>query len=322
MAGKVLLSIIMLSVCISISAQDDPKTVFQVGTSLRFGSARELVYYGASTSQLMSELLWDIPLVLFGDLSVSRKIIGNLSASLLGSIKLAGLQGSMTNYDWLKDNGTYYGEDEYQWTHYSKSEVTIAQAWELDFRISHAPDKSLGFHGGVRVLYWEWTDQAWEYIYSDPPEDYYDGPPLEAGKSPFRFYKGTFGGANAIDYLQYLLIPYLGISLGRNTPSGRLAWGFSFSPATIAYARDHHILRDTVFEDYAFPALSFSTDASYVRNSSGPWTAAFSADVTYMPDARSDTVMTKEQQAPKTFLSQAGIGRLQLSVGMHMQYRF
>ncbi len=323
MARKLLLSIIMLSVCISISAQDDPKTVLQVGTSLRYGRARELVYYGASTSQLMSELLWDIPPVLFGELGVSRMIIGNLSASLSGSMKLAGLQGSMTNYDWLKDSsGTYFGEEEYQWTHYSRSDVTIAQAWEVDFRISLEPRNSMGFYGGARILYWEWTDQAQEYIYSHLPSGYYDGPPLPAGESPFRFYEGTFGGVNAIDYLQHLLIPYLGISLGHDTPSGRLAWGFSFSPATIAYARDHHKLRDTVFEDYAFPAISFSTGASYVRHSSGPWTAAFTADFTFMPDARSDTVMTKEQQAPVTYLSQAGIGRMQLSVGMHVQYRF
>lgn len=298
---RVLLCIMMLMVTVSISAEDNPKTSLHAGTSIRYGRARELVYYGSSTNLLMSELLWDIPPSHFIELGVSRTLFGNFSASLSGAVKLAGLTGSMTNRDWLLDNtGTYFGEAEYQWTHYSRSDVTIPLAWEVDLRISHTPNNAIGLHGGVLIRYWEWTDQAWEYIYSHEPKGYYDGPDLPPGESPFRFYEGTFGGVNAIDYLQHVLFPYIGISLECDIPSGSLGWSFSFSPRGIAYARDHHILRNTVFEDFAYPALSLSTDVTYTPETAGPWSTAFYGGFFFMPDARADTRKTVNQGTPST----------------------
>lgn len=193
------------------------------------GEALEIVYDPEEGGRKISELQWDLSGLTIAGLGISvnwgrwRFNAGAWTAVNEGD-------GEMKDYDWLIP-----GMD---WSDYSRSEVDIEKSYLVDMNITYAfhttPFIEVRGVVGYKEDFWEWSDRGQEFVYS---------------LYGFRDYTGHFGGENVIDYEQRFQIPYLGIQLAGATGRARwLAYG-AYSPFVQAEDKDHHILRETHFEE-------------------------------------------------------------------------
>ncbi len=273
------------------------------GFSLVQGRGFELVFAGQDTRELISELLWDIPPVLFLHAEAARSLGERTTGSLSLSAALVSAAGEMTDTDFFPP-GTDLSEYDYPWSDWSLSKVRVPAAYAADLRLSYRLREPFRIHGGVRYAYWEWKDRALEYIYSD-------------GTGGYEY--GSFDGEPMITYRQHLLIPYGGISYTAGSPSLRWELGVFISPAVWAFAVDHHLKTETMYEDLSLMGTFIGLETSLAAQLLARTEGALFMRAQIMPVSRGDTRITKKQQEPAVLRSRAGIGSSTISFGFTLR---
>jgi|GEM_PF-4055588 len=299
---RLLLILCVLFISSGIYAQSYSWTVSQ-GASVTVGTGIELVYANTQTRDLLSELLWEIPGTISSETSFTWTAPNQTSVSGSISVAVTSPKGEMTDTDYFPP-GTDYSQYEYPFKYWSRSDAFVVSAVSADLRFTKQPGRTWRYHSGIWYRYWEWTDKAWEYIYFDT-------------RSGSGYEKGSFEGADAIDYLQHFFIPYVGISFVLGDELTQFEQGLYASFLSFAYANDLHRLRNppVLFEDLAQGGLYLSFESDIKRKITNRTSFELFMNAAWIPAARADTKQTEQGGEPLFFPSQAGIGLRELTFG-------
>jgi outer membrane protease len=203
------------------------------------GTAGEYVYAVPGDGLPISQLDWQIDNAAILGGRVSYQAFDGLSLRASGWSIIAS-ENDMDDFDWFD---LYTGFE--SWTHWSHTADTRASiGYQIDLggaaRVFQLGNTELNALFGYRSMTFKMKAYGGRYIYSGP-----DG---------FRDYSGNFPvGQLGIAYQQWWHTPYLG--LGGSWQAGRAKLGFEVitSPFVASYDKDHHKLRDLVFEERFSP---------------------------------------------------------------------
>lgn len=235
------------------------------GGGILYGRAVELVYASSSSSDLLSELVWPMEGLAYGELGFGfgRRRTDDFSFFAEGSVKLGlpGNTGTMTNADWISPSG-------YQ-THYSAHDCFSERAILADCR--------LGFLFPLKdrltlAPFMMFSTMSFSWIARDGYLQY--GP--NAGSGPYVPWNSSFAkvrlDGKGILYSQDWLILAFGLELGWDfTQRLSLKAALSVAPFIVCGAQDDHLLRNIRFNDvmtggYALDpslVLSYRLDARF-----------------------------------------------------------
>jgi outer membrane protease len=268
------------------------------------GEALETVYF---RNHKVSELDWDLSEVIMGG--------GVVSAGFNRWVRVnAGLwwtltegNGGMDDYDYRLVGGP--------WTDWSHSEVDVTDGYILDVNLSVAipiqqwPVVShvvLGYRRDV----WKWSDHAYDFVYSSDPPDL------------FRDYRGSYDGANAVDYQQQFDIPYAGLGLsGYWRPFSVCGYVF-YSPFASAEDEDYHVLRDQNFRESFRGGDYWGVNLQAAVEFARWFYFAVALDAQGIPESRGDMETTDDHGKPVTVSNGGGIANNAAMVSLSLGGKF
>lgn len=283
------------------------------------GEAHEYVYL-PEIGHKMSELIWDISSVTMGGLGASINFFNMFRLNVGYWTALTEGNGGMEDYDWfmpdLPDT----------WTHLSRHDVKIVDAWIFDVNVStelykFESDLSLRGQIGIKQDYWEWEDAVKEYIYSslgnpwgDPPTDYSWN---QIDPTAIRDIVIAGDGGRCIDYNQKFTIPYIGVACERAWDRFRLNGYLNLSIGVSAEDNDFHRLREIHFTETFDGGTYIGIGLSALYNITDTVYAMINYDYQSIPEIKGD--MEIKETGEKTS-DGAGIsnehGMLSASLGM------
>lgn len=278
----------------------DENMVFSLRGSIGMlqGEGGEYVYDGEHT---LSELKWDLSNLAMGGVILSAKMNERFGINAGFWTALNKGDGEMTDYDWF-----IQGVD---WTHYSRSEVDVEKAQSFDINLSFELIGSEPFRlnllAGYKQDFWEWTDSAQEFIYSE---------------NAFRDTRGNFNGESMIDYEQRFQIPYAGVNAG-GILADILVWNayVLYSPLVKADDKDHHIARglhfEETFENIDYVAFGATAGLQITPNLQ----IAGDLHVQSVPESTGDMYIVESDE---TFIDGAGISHDAAMVSVSATWRF
>jgi outer membrane protease len=281
------------------------------------GTARELVYAYTNNDTLLSRLLWDIKNAWYLDAGLSRQFTPLLTVKVQGALLMYASTGGMTDYDWIPDDN-FYGHGSYAWTHYSYSDAPILSSWQAGIDFSYKNYQKNSFTsfltGGFKIDHTYWMGYGFDYIYSDDPEG--------IGVPSFRAYTGFIPDIKTISYKQNFFIPWLGLKFLFDFKHFSWETSAAFSLLTYSIDEDNHILRDTIFIDYAFPAAYLSASSAVSRKINDNYTFYLSAGFTFVPDERGNMIIREADLDPVLVKDAAGLGLFKTSFKAGIRYFF
>ena len=238
-----ILVIITLLINIQINADNGSNFSLYTTAGFLFGHSEEIVYKNPQSTDYLSELLWDLKPHLYIGIEGAFTPANRASAGLIafGSVKLGlpGLNGIMENRDWMNTNNNFL-------THYSRhnavsgfsilTDLSLGYSWALTQAISFQA------YGEFSYMYFSWTGRDG---YNQYPSTLFQPHPPWNEDIP----KVNFNG-RVITYEQSWFVLSPGIALNARINSMlSLGLGFSYSPLVFCFAKDEHLLRDTIFYD-------------------------------------------------------------------------
>ncbi len=211
------------------------------------GTSREYVYN--SGGEKVSQLDWRIDKAAVAGGRLTFRPLEWLSVRARGWTNIDA-ESMMRDYDWLAG---YHGFD--SWTHRSvHPDTDLTRAMQGDLSVAAWFWEDQGFAlsaiAGYRYMTQKWEASGGSYVYS---------------VSGFRDRSGTFPDQLAISYQQWWQTPYAGFGMSYAVDDLVVTGEIVASYWVKARARDHHALRDLVFDD-AFsssPMVGATVGAEY-----------------------------------------------------------
>lgn len=201
----------------------------EVGTSVLWGRAHELVLRDEGYDDLMSRLDWDIPPSVGVEVAVSARWSPLASTQIRLSLAQALTSGTMVDQDW--DAGTL---------EYGRSEHTALMPGHWSAEVGQSVHWS-SWTASVGMSY-RWM--SWEAWNGEGTYEYTDGTSKDT----------TFSGLG-IAYRQQWFIPYLGLSwTAGEEGTVQVTPGLRVGPYSYCYDMDNHLARPTprTFLDYSW----------------------------------------------------------------------
>ena len=220
------------------------------------GTAREHVYNVPGDKTKLSQLDWTIDHAFVVGGRATVRPLDWLSIRARGWMSVDG-EGKLDDYDWFAG---YSGPD--SWTHWSTHPDTrLKRAWQGDLSVAASfwRQGGLGLSAlaGYRVFTTKWEARGGSYIYS------------VAG---LRDTAGTFPDTLGIAYQQWWQTPYLGLGLSYASDNVAITGEVIGSPWVRARDKDHHVLRNNLFEeDFKSAAMLGASLGAEVQLFSGVW---------------------------------------------------
>lgn len=244
----------------------------EVGTSVLWGRAHELVLRDGSYDDLISRLDWDIP----PSLGVEVGVTAHWSPLTNTEVRLALAHplstGVMVDQDW--DTGTY---------DYARSEHTALMVAHWSAEVAQSVTWS-SWKTSVGMTY---RFTSWEAWNGEGTYHYTNGTTSEI----------TFSGLG-IAYRQQWLIPFLGLEwTAGDEGSVQVTPGLRFGPYSYCYDMDNHFLRDLTFLDYSWGGWYTRTSLEVLvpTPSAWSWGVRFGGDLHW--GAQGTTLVTEPKQS-------------------------
>lgn len=241
------------------------------------GTAGEYVYSPTNPKQKVSQLDWAVNGLAVGGRIAFRPFNG-VTIRGRGWATVASGGGEMTDFDWLLG---YFGKD--SWTHRSHHPDTkFGDSWQADISAAVTlwgeEDLAVTAIGGFRRYEIGYASRGGSFVYST---------------DQFRDTLGSFApGQTVITYQQQWDTPYLGVGVTYNTAQWTVSTELIGSPFVMGRAKDHHVLRSTVFTDELEMSSMIGLAAGFEYRFSPIWSLAGRVEYQKYFEAQGSTTVT------------------------------
>ncbi|MCB5174886.1 omptin family outer membrane protease [Microvirga lenta] len=202
------------------------------------GQAREYVYNVPGNGSKLSQLNWQIDNAAILGARLAYRPLDWLSLRANGWTIVAS-DNAMDDFDWMAG---YMGFDSWsEWSH--SSDTTLAKGYQIDLgaaaRFYQSGPFELSALAGYRFMTFKMNAYGGHYIYSS--------------ENGFRDLTGVFPDRLGIAYQQWWHTPYLGLGASYSAGPLKVNAEFIASPFVMSSDKDHHNLRNIVFEERFSP---------------------------------------------------------------------
>ena len=301
--GKIGVLVSILWLCLSplspiLHAGETTGTRYGFSVSPRigmlYGHAEEIVYKTSGKDHYMSELLWDLKPLFYIGLDAefgprnryahSGFIAAGSLKSQLGIHGIPPKTGINENRDWKypdNQNLTNYSRHDAYSQRAILADISIGYSWRLTNSLA------VKAYGIFSYMHFSWIakDGYYQYLESDEFGNIF---PLDQIWDKNMPKTAMSGPAN--EYFQNWFIVSPGISLTwKFSRQFSLEGNFSYSPLIYCFARDDHILRNTVFYDYLSFGHFINGGGSLIYSPTGNLDISLSFSYRHISGSRGDT---------------------------------